>query len=630
MATNFFENQDHARRMTNRLVFLYTLAVIAIVSSIGAVAHFAYQSQVRLEYTHQTGWTQPAVNYQIGAFAAGAALLVILGGMLVRIWQLGSRGETVALLLGGIPLVPNTTDPDERRLMNVVEEMSIASGIPVPRVFILPNEMSINAFAAGLRPTEAVIGVTKGTLTKLNRDELQGVVAHEFSHIFNGDMRLNLRLMGVLGGILALATIGRVLLESMGRGNRRSSSKNNGAAPILFLGIGLLVIGYIGVFFANLIKAAVSRQREFLADASAVQYTRNPVGIGGALKKIATDFEGASVKSAYANEASHMFFGSVRNFSSFFATHPPLDERIRKIDPRLLIEGAVIPSPSSIPGEGTPKTSHTVSAMNLLGTVGAFGAADVVRAREFIDHLPEIVREASRTAEGAKSLVLALLMNESKASDGAQKLHSLVRVELGEGTLQNTLEIRKHLTGVLENSRLSLIELLMPALRLLPEDEKVKFLPLLRDIVRADGDYAVFEFVALSLIARQLRGPSRRPAREPKGRLSSAANEVAILLSAVSYAGSRTEGEFTAAYNSARLKLSDLSVSSEILPPSGCTPEKLESSLGLLRQLRAQDQKMLIEACVRAIVTDQKVKPAEMDLLRAVCAVLEAPMPALS
>ena len=339
---DFFQHQDEARKSSNRLVVLFALAVIGIVLSV----HFSISA---LFFWGQASASGSDPNYSFNwfdldrlVFFAGSTLLVILLGSLYKTWRLSDGGHSIAQLLGGRPLAPNTTDTHERRMLNVVEEMAIASGVPVPTVYLMDGEESINAFAAGFTPQDAVIGVTRGTLELLNRDELQGVIAHEFSHIFNGDMRLNLRLMGVLHGILVIALIGYFILRtSMFRGSSRG--RNGGAAALPLIGLVLVVLGYVGVFFGRMIKSAVSRQREYLADASAVQFTRNPDGIGGALKKIGGLAEGSLIMSPNAEQASHFFFsdgkyGKVRaalsgvSHFAFLSTHPPIKDRIRRID----------------------------------------------------------------------------------------------------------------------------------------------------------------------------------------------------------------------------------------------------------------------------------------------------------
>lgn len=331
---DFFEAQDVARKRTWYLVFLFVLSVIAIIVVLYIVAHLV---------NYRVANHSPGLRFDPVLFAivAGGVLLVVGGGSGYRTMQLRRGGPAVAELLGGRRVDPSTTDPDERRLVNVVEEMAIASNIPVPALYVLDGEEGINAFAAGHSPDDAAIAVTRGTLRTLSRDELQGVIAHEFSHIFNGDMRLNLRIMGLLFGILLLAVVGRILVYAGPRGGGRGGGgRQGGGGQIAMIGLALLLVGSIGVFFGRLIQAAVSRQREFLADAAAVQFTRNPAGIAGALRKIRASVEGGGpggvVSNAHAEEAGHLFFvGGLGGFvTRLFATHPPLDERIRRIEGR--------------------------------------------------------------------------------------------------------------------------------------------------------------------------------------------------------------------------------------------------------------------------------------------------------
>ncbi|MFO7845867.1 MAG: M48 family metallopeptidase, partial [Balneolaceae bacterium] len=328
---DFFEAQDRAKQATWKLLGMYTAAVVLIILSIYVV------SLLLLGYAGggiPSPW-QPGLFF----FVTGVTLILIISGTLFRIAQLRKGGSAVAEMLGGRKLDSSTSNPAERQLINIVEEMSIASGIPVPEIYLLDNEENINAFAAGLSTDDAAVGVTRGCLEQLNRDELQGVIAHEFSHIFNGDMRLNIRLIGILNGILLLHIMGMILLRStmFSGGRRRSSNNDSGKAVVimLVLGIALIIIGYIGMLFGRMIQAAVSRQREYLADAAAVQYTRNPDGIAGALEKIGRIKKGGEISDGHSMELSHLFFAS--SFSSaldrLFATHPPLDQRIEAIRP---------------------------------------------------------------------------------------------------------------------------------------------------------------------------------------------------------------------------------------------------------------------------------------------------------
>jgi len=328
---DFFAAQDEAHRRTKWLVVYYLIAVACMVVSIYAVvvSLFFVGRQKGIDLGMGDGWWMP----QVFVYVVGGTLMIIFFSSMFKIGTLKGGGAAVAQSLGGVKVTGNTKDPLEKQYLNIVEEMSIASGVPMPEVYVMRHEAGINAFAAGFSINDAVVAVTRGCLENLSRDELQGVIAHEFSHILNGDMRLNIRIMGILFGILVIAIIGGGIVRSMLY--TRSSSRKEGGMPIALFGFALMIIGYVGVFFARLIQSAVSRQREFLADASAVQFTRYPDGIAGALKKIGFVAGGSNITSEHANETAHFFFAS--GFSSFwqsiFATHPPLPDRIRAIDP---------------------------------------------------------------------------------------------------------------------------------------------------------------------------------------------------------------------------------------------------------------------------------------------------------
>ncbi len=307
------------------MLLYFAIAVVCIILSVYIASVLIFNGTSAYRQAGHAASEFVVWDPAIFLYATLGTLAVVICGSLYQTAALAKGGSAVAESLGGRPIGVDTTDPDERRLRNVVEEMALASGVPVPSVYVLEDE-GINAFAAGHTPEDAAVAVTHGCMVLLNRDELQGIIGHEFSHILNGDMRLNIRLMGILFGILCLAVIGRLLLYPGGRSGR---DKN----PVMLLGIALIVIGAIGVFFGRLIQAALSRQRELLADASSVQFTRNPAGLSGALQKIG--LAGSRIASPHAGEASHMFFenGLSIPFLSMLATHPPLGERIRAIDP---------------------------------------------------------------------------------------------------------------------------------------------------------------------------------------------------------------------------------------------------------------------------------------------------------
>ena len=438
MAVSFFEHQAQAQRKTKILVFLFVLAVAGVVLAVDALISAIYLFN---RFDGVFGAIQAAdaaggwLNLISGGFLVVASLVTLGLIVSVSLWhilRLAGRGEEVARMVGARPIPPNADDPLERRLLNVVEEMAIAAGVRVPKVYVMDDERAINAFAAGYDVSSAVVAVTRGTLETLSRDELQGVIGHEFSHILNGDMRLNVRMLGVLEGIVFLSAIGAFLM----RNSSRVRGRNAGGVVLTMIAVGLalFVIGYIGLFFSRLIKAAVSRQREFLADASSVQFTRNPDGLAGALDQIALAPAGARISNRYAEEMAHMYFGQSINvwFGAMFDTHPPLDERISRVRPgfartryrtgrqKAAVESAHAPS-GMIPETITKLTADArrsddrrvpwpQSASQSAALVGQLDAVKMDYAARLLSALPELIRNRVRDPEGARAMVIALLL----------------------------------------------------------------------------------------------------------------------------------------------------------------------------------------------------------------------------
>src|SRR5262252_1628740 len=424
MATDFFQQQDSARRRTVQLVVYFVLAILVLVALV-----YALLLVLGLYGADEpVSWWQPELLLVV---AAGVGILVG-GASAFKVAQLASGGQAVALMMGGVEVPGTTTDARQKRLLHVVEEMAIAAGVPVPPVYIL-DEPGINAFAAGYAPGDAVVAVSQGCLEYLTRDELQGVVAHEFSHILNGDMRLNIRLIGLVFGIIVLAVTGRMLMLTGGR--RSSSQRNDSQAGLMLVGMGVFALGLVGAFFGRLIMAAVSRQREYLADASAVQFTRNPDGIAGALKKIGGLQEGSRINDPGAAEVAHMFFANALGggLGGLLATHPPLRERIRRLDPQFDGTFPVVrpvgveareaegprpgraprrPSLPTIPGlPQLPVAALGLTAEAAASRVGDVSPREIRYAEGLQEDIPASLRAAAQEPFGARAVIYALLLD---------------------------------------------------------------------------------------------------------------------------------------------------------------------------------------------------------------------------
>jgi Zn-dependent protease with chaperone function len=642
---DFFEHQARARRKTGLLVVYFVVAVALIIVAVYlAVAGVLFYGQSRFGEQSQTLWFP-----DVFAVVAGATLVIVAVGSLYKMAELSGGGETVARALGGRRINPNTTILSERVLLNVVEEMAIASGTPVPPVFLMANEQAINAFAAGTTPQNAVIGVTRGTIESLKRDELQGVIAHEFSHILNGDMRLNLRLIGVLNGILVIAMIGYVLMRT---GSRSYFSSKKGGNPLPLLGLLLYIIGYVGVFFGHLIKSGVSRQREFLADASAVQFTRLPDGIAGALKKIGGLVYGSKLVTARAEEASHMFFGNGlrQPFVQLLATHPPLEERIRRIEPRFdgrfpHVEHVHFTSDDLV-------DPQTLQARRAAG--GSAHAAAIAGAQSFAQHpatavaqvgeprmehveyatavvgaLPIEVAAAVRDPLGAVATVYALLLDDDEADVRRMQLEYLAARADPRATAE-TRRIAPYVTGLPAESRLPLVALALPALEGLSERQRGAFGEDVLTLIKADKKVSLFEYAVHRLILKRLveRLTPRRPRPAVPPSQDRLAPAVGSLLSTLAHWGTADENQASRAFAAAVAKL-PRGVRIELLPRTKCGLTALDAALDQLAFAPLTVKKSVLEASAASISYDGRATVEEAELLRVISDALDCPMPPL-
>ncbi len=623
---NFFQHQDEARRQTTRLVWLFLLAVVLIIAAVDVVVALLTQYM-------QHGQLRPGQSLFHAAdgptyLAISVVTLLVIGlGTLWRIYQLRSGGVAVALMMGARPVVLTTADANERRLLNVVEEMALASGTPVPTVFVMEDEAAINAFAAGYQPGNAIVAVTRGTLDALTRDELQGVIAHEFSHILNGDMRLNVRLIGVLNGILVIALIGQQLMRASSRGRSRSS-KNNGGG-IVMVGLALLVIGYVGVFIGRMIKSAVSRQREFLADASAVQFTRNPAGIGGALKKIHDSAAGSQLNNPRAEELSHMYFSQgVRVFfTSLLATHPPLEERIRRIDPSMRLgEVRKSTAPPSSPG------LQDLAAMSGLGAVGAvlqnigqMKAENVAKAQTVREGIIPALQQALRTPIGARAVTYILVLEQDPSSRQLELSSLRQREDPSLMELVSTLGPQIEALG--EKHRLPLLELATPALKQMSPIERSTFLDNLQAVVMSDQQLSLREFGVVLRLQAQLGPDAGRAVHITSTPIHSMLKEVILLMAALARAGSDTPLQAEQAFGRGMGKLGFPSTPLPAMKSGDYAA--LAGALPRLRQLKARRLAEVVQACAEVVLADDHIREEEVELLRLVCGNLNVPVPPL-
>ncbi len=641
---NFFESQDRVHRNTAWLVALFSFAVISLIVMTNLLVMVAF-GYLNAEQSTGSGVQVPQMDWQTFLTVGAAVVGVIVVGSLYKIMTLSAGGKAVAESLGGQLIPQNTRDLNQRKLLNVVEEMAIASGTPAPPVYLLADEQGINAFAAGFTPRDAVIGVTRGTIEHLNRDQLQGVIAHEFSHIFNGDMRLNIRLMGILHGILILGLIGYYILRPAAySGNRRSSGKNAGG--IFALAIGLMVIGFAGTFFGNLIKAAVSRQREYLADASAVQFTRNPDGIAGALKRIGGLEYGSKVENPGAAEISHAFFaqGMSSAMQSLFATHPPLKKRILRIDPHW--DGSFDVSDKSDARPEDAKTEKeepmsradiarkvaavatgaaVIDVMNTIDQIGNPGQDTIDYARSLVSGLPETVKDAAHEPFSARAVMYGLALDKGQVDRAAQLQY--LEEKADPGVYQLVTGLLPDLENLDAHFRLPLVDIAIPALKQLSLKQYKLFKLNLAALGDMNGRVDFLEWSLQKILFNHLDAHFFKLSRARAGKASpdKLAKEIEQVLSAMAYVGQPDKRGAEQAFRVAAtvMGLDELS----LLAETDISLPALDVALDKLAKLKPLVKPRLLKACVASIVQDQKVAPVEVELLRAFSDVLDCPMP---
>lgn len=641
---DFFAQQEKARKKTKLLIFYFAVAVTLLIAMMYFVVLFGFfytqiSSHHRYDQTSEQFnlWNQ---NVFFGATIITLAIITI--GCAYKINELSGGGPTLAASLGGRLVPTNTTELDERKLLNVVEEMAIASGVPVPQVYVLDDEKGINAFAAGHSTSDAVVAVTYGAMKLLSRDELQGVMGHEFSHILNGDMKLNLRLIGILFGILCLATVGRILLRTRGRKN-----------PLPLLGLVMIILGSVGVFFGRLIQAAISRQREFLADASSVQFTRNPSGLSGALQKIGGYGFSSWITSAQAPDAGHLFFGNgnPRPFFNMMSTHPPLAERIRAIDstwdgnfarvdhkaldadyakrphePRsfFLNDKMIILGGAIAAGE----KSRAIKTNSVLPNLGNPRPMHLEYAEKFRAALPENIKAAAREPFNAVALIYAMLLSCDESMRATQLAELAKRVD--PTIQQKVAEIFPDVSKAATHAYLPMVNLALGALKQLSAAQFENFSQTLRWLVNSDGKIELFEFALQKIVLHHLApqfGKAQRPVVQYYT-IKPLVPECVLLLSALANIGSSDTNEIQNAFNQGApyLRAPD-DCNLQLIPREQCGVNQVDAALNRVMLVSPIIKKNLIDACAHVVGADGNIQENEAELLRAIAETLDCPIP---
>ena len=605
---NFFRAQDEARGRTTKLVVLLVLAILMLTGSLYAIAVYA---KGQLMERGSLDWFQP----KLFLATSGTALVVILGTSWWRISELAKGGAFVAQSLGARPVSPHTKDLAERRYLNIVEEMSLAAGLPMPACFVVDHDTTINAFAAGNNPQDAAVAVTRGSLTYLNRDELQGVIAHEFSHIGNGDMKLNLRIIGTIAGLTALSQLGYILMRLMRHADGKDSAKV--AVPLAFGGLVIFLLGLGGVLFARIIQASVSRQREYLADASAVQFTRNPEGLAGALKKIAGLKGGQREATTSELETQHLFFSSTGGFMEFiFSSHPPIGDRIRRLLPTF---DGVIPDvePVGASDELVAGLSGRQASAAIPPPIRAVRAhriptnLEIQEAVGFQGTLPMELRASAADSIGAMAIVLGLILRQNPELR-AQQLQTARGLAGGE-VIAEALRLTPLLAALPAGSRLPLLDLSMPALRQLSKAQLALFRLAIQKVGFDANDGLIVLLVQASM--RRYLDDVGRSGPPPLVGLSVS---YALVISAVVRTSRETAQAQQEAFALGVAELARPDLSTTILAESDVDLQKVDEALAVIAAQNVFERRRFVRACGVAMLHDDVAEAAEIEILRAV------------
>ncbi|UYZ83021.1 M48 family metallopeptidase [Entomomonas sp. E2T0] len=616
---NFFKLQNKAKSQTFWLVILFCLGLI-ILPYIGAhIITFCIDF-----------FTLPK-NRSPATFPLVLKCLTVIIVMvsLYKYISLRQGGRVIAIALGGRLIDKRASNPNERRLLNVVEEMAIASSVPVPHVYILDEEIHINAFAAGHTINDAVIGVTRGTTELLTRDELQAVIAHEFSHILNGDMRLNLRFTAFLFGFIFISQAGFVLLRlGFGIGNK----KGGGIIPhFLVLAVALLAAGFLGQLWARIMQAAVNRQREYLADASSVQFTRHGPALASALKKIGGSEGGATLETAMASSYNHFFFSQAD--TNLLATHPPLEKRIKRIEPWW--QGGFIEVDFSKlikKEEGEPQENSNIRDKKL---TAAIAAGIAITGTDAIPYLKPVTllntnvtdkEQATAKLEAichepmdACYLMFAFLV-DTIPSIRAKQFIAVKNTDLITDYYQTLSLIPKQ-------KHLEFIEKAIPALKNLSEEQYKKFKTTLMHFIQADNEISLYEWLIYQLIIHQVDGQFNSKAIITSynySNLDQLRDEVAIMLSGIAHLTEDSDYQkraFGLGSNVMGLYTIQLQEKPNI--------SQLTTSLQKLQKATEPVRRKFLQGALRAIEQDQQVNMKETMFFRILSLCLDCPIPTL-
>ncbi|MFI4938257.1 MAG: M48 family metallopeptidase [Candidatus Berkiellales bacterium] len=656
---NFFEYQEKARRKTFFLVLYFILAIIFIILSLDALfvslviymkdpklVDYLIYGKIQHYYFHgaklvpnpQMVWK---LFIHLGMIISPIAIAVIVIGSMFRLASLNAGGIAVAELAGAEPLDPNTRDPAEQRFVNVVEEMSIASGVPIPKLYVMRHEKGINAFVAGIKPEDTVMTITQGALEQLTRDELQGVIGHEYSHIFNSDMQVSVRLIGILGGLFLISQLGYFILRMFGRRNIRvKDDAGRGIFILILIGVGLYIIGYIGLFFGRLIKSAISRQRESLADASSIQYTRDPTGLVGALMKIQQYEPGTNLYTHHAEDISHICFGPPLNimFTDLLATHPPITERIKAIDPDGIYAPKEIkqaPPDSKEKAAKKPLQPSLMAATAVLAGGGLLTTKNAIKssighptqdhldlAKTLLTQLPESLKSIAHDPKQVANIFYALLLSkeESKLNQAKEILSPL----LDQATLQQVIDLENTISQLSNSVILPLIDIALPSFKTNTTETRQTIYQTLGKLAALESE-KLFQFALLAMVGKYVTDKTPQDNKIVFQDFSNVLSEISRLITFIISTSHKSAEEKDKSYDKIMKNFTPKSIPQPAI--EDFNPIEFQLILNRLNGLSPLCKEKLLHACLECIEDDKVINLNEAEIVRTVAACLDCPIP---
>jgi Zn-dependent protease with chaperone function len=632
---NFFAAQKKAKKYTFRLFVLEFLGLIGIVACaelvIISILYYlnSPNPQTFIEFSTELILGLSVILFPIVLF------IIFFASLYKRFSLRRNGGKAIAEALGGKLLNHESDNIDEKKVLNVVEEMAIASGISVPPVYMLDDE-SINAFAAGFDKDDIVIGVTKGTVKLLSRDELQGVIAHEFSHIFNGDMKINMNITSSLYGLLFLGMTGRSILYALSRMKSNSDKADNIKFALSLLGVSFIIIGFFGYLFGHIMKLAISRQREYLADATAVQYTRDTQGIANALKKIGGFASGSKIESTKASEFSHFYFanGDKSFISKMMSTHPPLDVRIKVLDKDWdgiylnPLKSKKEDKVKSNKQKTTQKSKHVILVSTLLNSLDRIGEPNVDAAKEMLELIPKSIKKESASLLGSINVVLSLLLDKNSEEQRVKQL-GIVSSTYSESFSKDVVKVYNDLMKNYNGSYLNIASVSIPQLRQLSINQYETFRKVFLELIQSDNKVSFYEWMMQRIIINQLDVVFgiKKAEDERYYSIQSIKDEINLLISKFAYSEYKDNVKSKEAVESLRKNGNQLL---EYIDSNHYTLEDIDRALD---KIALADKKISVSILKDLIVLadhNGELSQIELDLIKTISISVGIPIPAIN